>query len=144
MPCRHLLLLAATLLLLRGFRGQELEARAFLVTPARSNALTITYEYAAGGALFGVSLSIWSVQFYLVRIVRRRAWVAFDLNGYCGGRPTVNGTEHLDLERNSRVGGALGYLSGHHRAVKASVSRRAYTTIDEKFTPASMGYEHFG
>ena len=86
MPYRHLLLLAATLLLSRGLRGQELDPCAYLVTPARSNALTITYESAAGDALFGVSLPIWSVQFYLVRIVRRRAWVSFDQNGYCGDR----------------------------------------------------------
>ena len=86
---------------------------------------------------------IWSVQFHLIRILRRRAWVAFDANGYYGGRTTVNGTERLDLQKNSRVGGTFGYILNRHQALKVSVNMGAYTVIGQKFTTVSIGYQYF-
>jgi len=86
---------------------------------------------------------IWSVQFHLVRLLRRRAWIAFDANGYFGGRTAVNGTEQLNFQKNSRVGGTLGYLLSRHQALKVSVNTGAYTTIGEDFTSIGIAYQYF-
>lgn len=86
---------------------------------------------------------IWSVQFHLVRTIRRAAWVALDANGYYGGRTTVNGTEKVDLQKNSRVGGTVGYIISRHQALKVSVSTGAYTTVGQDFTSVSIAYQYF-
>ena len=86
---------------------------------------------------------IWSGQFHLVRVMRRKAWVAFDANGYLGGRTTVNGNQQDDLQKNSRIGGTFGYVLGRHQALKASVHTGAYTTIGANFTAVSIFYQYF-
>ena len=85
---------------------------------------------------------ILSMQFHLVRVLHRRAWVAFDANGYLGGRTNVGGTEMNDFQENSRVGGSLGYFFNRHQSLKMSVSAGAYTTIGGDFKTASVGYQY--
>ncbi|MEJ2009892.1 MAG: transporter, partial [Acidobacteriota bacterium] len=85
---------------------------------------------------------IWSVQFHLIRILRRRAWIAFDSNGYFGGRTTTNGTVQLNFQENSRLGGTLAYRQSRHQVLKVSVNAGAYTTIGEDFTSVGIVYQY--
>jgi hypothetical protein len=69
-------------------------------------------------------------------------WLAGDANFYAGGRTTVGGVESLDLQRNSRIGATFSKAFTRHHAVRASVSRGAYTTVGADFTSIAVGYNY--
>ena len=69
-------------------------------------------------------------------------WLAGDANFYAGGRTTVGGVESLDLQRNSRIGATFSKAFTRHHAVRASVSRGAYTTVGADFTSVAVGYNY--
>ena len=85
---------------------------------------------------------IGSLQFHLIRILQRKAWIAFDANGYYGGRTTIDGMERSDLQKNSRVGGTFGYVFNRHQSLKVCVTTASYTTIGEDYTSVSIGYQY--
>ena len=72
----------------------------------------------------------------------RSTWLAGDANFYTGGRTTIDGTQNLDLQRNSRVGATFSMGLGGGHAIRASVSRGAYTTIGADFTSIAAGYNY--
>jgi hypothetical protein len=50
--------------------------------------------------------------------------------------------QNLDLQRNSRVGATFSTGLGGGHAIRASVSRGAYTTIGADFTSIAVGYNY--
>jgi hypothetical protein len=85
---------------------------------------------------------IFAAQAHLTYKFQRNIWLAFDANYYTGGRTTVGGTRNLDLQKNSRVGATFSRGLGGGHAVRASVSRGAYTTIGADFTSVAVGYNY--
>jgi hypothetical protein len=83
-----------------------------------------------------------SVQGHLTYRFSRRVWIAGDANFYRGGRTTVDGVRHLDIQSNARVGWTFSWALDQHHALRASVSRGAYTTIGGDFTTIAVGYNY--
>jgi hypothetical protein len=83
-----------------------------------------------------------SAQAHLTYRFGPRVWLAGDANYYYGGRTTVDGEKHFDLQRNSRVGGTFSWAIDQHHAIRASVSFGAYTTIGGDFTSVAVGYNY--
>ena len=83
-----------------------------------------------------------SVQAHLTYRFGPRVWLAGDANFYGGGRTTVDSVRHLDLQRNARVGWTFSWALDQHHALRASVSRGAYTTIGGDFTSVAVGYNY--
>ncbi len=81
-----------------------------------------------------------ATQFHFTRRFSNAMWLAADANFYRGGRTTVGGTQNLDLQKNSRVGATFSKGLGGGHAIRASVSRGAYTTIGADFTSIAAGY----
>jgi Putative MetA-pathway of phenol degradation len=72
----------------------------------------------------------------------RSMWLAADANYYTGGQTTIDGRQNLDLQHNSRVGATFSTALDRHQAIRASVSRGAYTTIGADFTSVAVSYSY--
>ena len=83
-----------------------------------------------------------AAQFHLTHRFTPAMWLAADANFYYGGRTTVNGAINVDLQRNSRVGATFSKGIDRHQAIRASVSRGAYTTIGADFISVAVGYNY--
>jgi len=81
-----------------------------------------------------------SLQFHLDYQINSRLQASGNVNFYTGGRTTVNGTENLDLQRNSRVGLTIKQSLTGGRAVRYAISRGAYTTIGADFVALSFSF----
>src|SRR5262245_46182057 len=58
-----------------------------------------------------------SVQGHLTYRFNRRVWLAGDANFYRGGRTTVDGVAHLDIQSNARVGWTFSWALNQHHAL---------------------------
>ena len=70
-------------------------------------------------------------------------WLAGDANYFRGGRTTIGGRQNFDLQSNSRDRRhvfASAAIDAH--AIRASVSRGAYTTIGANFTSLGLSYNY--
>jgi hypothetical protein len=83
-----------------------------------------------------------ATQVHLTYRFKRSMWLAADANYFTGGRTTIGGKQSLDLQRNSRVGATFSQAFGRGHAIRASVSRGAYTTIGADFTSIAVGYNY--
>ena len=83
-----------------------------------------------------------SAQAHLTFRFGPRVWLAGDANFYRGGRTTVEGVRHIDLQRNSRIGTTFSWALSQPHSLRASVSRGAYTTIGADFTSVAVGYNY--
>ena len=83
-----------------------------------------------------------ALQFHLTYKFKRTMWLAGDANYYTGGTTTIDGTQNLDFQRNSRVGATFSTALDNRQAIRASVSRGAYTTIGAAFTSLAVGYNY--
>jgi hypothetical protein len=81
-------------------------------------------------------------QVHLTYRFRPSVWLAADANFYTGGRTTVDGRANFDLQRNSRIGATFSAALDRRQAIRASVSRGAYTTIGADFTSVAVGYSY--
>jgi hypothetical protein len=86
--------------------------------------------------------AIASVQGHVTYRFSPRVWLAGDANFYRGGQTTVDGVRHLDIQRNARIGWTFSWALDQHHALRASVSRGAYTTIGGDFTSVAVGYNY--
>lgn len=82
-----------------------------------------------------------SLQFHVNYVVKPRLQLSGNMNFYAGGRTTVNGTENLDLQKNSRVGLTVKQLLSGSRALRYAISRGAYTTIGADFLALSFSFQ---
>ena len=83
-----------------------------------------------------------ATQFHLTYRYKPGAWIAADANYYTGGRTTIGGKQNLDLQKNSRIGMTYSRALNRNHAIRASVSRGAYTTIGADFTSIAVGYNY--
>jgi Putative MetA-pathway of phenol degradation len=83
-----------------------------------------------------------AAQAHLTFKFKRSMWLAADANFFTGGRTTIGGAPNLDLQRNSRIGATFSSALGRHQAIRAAVSRGAYTTIGADFTSIAVGYNY--
>ena len=81
-----------------------------------------------------------SLQFHLDYQINPRLQASGNVNFYTGGRTTVNGTENLDLQKNSRVGLTVKQSLTGGRVLRYAISRGAYTTIGADFTALSFSF----
>jgi hypothetical protein len=84
--------------------------------------------------------AIIATQFHLTYKFRQNMWLAADANFYRGGRTTIDGTQNLDLQRNSRIGATFSKGLTRRQAIRVSVSEGAFTTIGAAFTSVAVGY----
>jgi len=85
---------------------------------------------------------IFAAQGHLTYKFQRNTWLAFDANYYTGGRTTIAGKQNIDLQKNSRVGATFSRGLGGGHAIRASLSRGAFTTIGADFTSIAVGYNY--
>ena len=85
---------------------------------------------------------IFASQGHVTYRFKRSMWLAGDVNFFTGGRTTIGGKLNLDLQRNSRFGATFSQAFRGGHAIRASVSRGAYTTIGAAFTSISVGYNY--
>lgn len=83
-----------------------------------------------------------ATQFHLTHRFTPGMWLSANANFYVGGRTTVDGLPNLDLQRNSRVGATFSKALRPGHAIRASISRGAYTTIGADFTAIAVGYNY--
>ena len=83
-----------------------------------------------------------ATQVHFTRRFTPSMWLAADANFYTGGRTTVDGNANVDLQKNSRIGATFSRGLGGGHAIRASVSRGAYTTIGADFTSIAVGYNY--
>ena len=83
-----------------------------------------------------------AAQFHVTFKFKRTMWLAGDANYFTGGRTTIGGKANLDLQRNSRIGATFSSAISRRQAIRASVSRGAYTTIGADFTSIAVGYNY--
>ena len=85
---------------------------------------------------------ITAMQAHLTFKFKRSMWLAADANFFTGGQTTIGGAQNLDFQRNSRIGATFSSALGRHQAIRAAVSRGAYTTIGADFTSIAVGYNY--
>ena len=85
---------------------------------------------------------IGAVQAHLTYRFKRTIWLAGDANYFTGGRTTIGGKQNLDFQKNSRVGATFSAAIDRHQAIRASVSKGAYTTIGADFWSIAVGYNY--
>ena len=83
-----------------------------------------------------------ATQFHVTHRFTPAMWLSANANFYTGGRTTVDGLPNLDLQRNSRVGATFSRGLGRGHALRASISRGAYTTVGADFTAIAVGYNY--
>jgi hypothetical protein len=82
-----------------------------------------------------------SLQFHVGYQLKPRLQASGNMNFYAGGRTTINGTENLDLQKNSRVGLTVRQLLSGGRTLRYAISRGAYTTIGADFVALSFSFQ---
>jgi len=111
-----------------------------------------TFEAYAGVWLFADNSSflvnktrsqkpIGSAQLHLTYTIKPRMWLAFNVNGYAGGRTSVDGIENDDLQQNSRVGATFALPLSRRQSLKIGYSRGAIATIGGKFDAIALTYQ---
>jgi len=85
---------------------------------------------------------ILATQFHVTHRFTPQMWLSGNANFYVGGRTRVDGLPNLDLQRNSRIGATFSKALRRGHALRASISRGAYTTIGADFTAIAVGYNY--
>jgi hypothetical protein len=83
-----------------------------------------------------------NTQFHLSYNLTPRAWAAFDVNFFSGGRTIVDGGPNNDVQHTSRLGGTLSVPLSRRQSMKVAYSFGAYTTIGGDFRTLSVGYQY--
>jgi len=83
-----------------------------------------------------------ATQVHVTYRFKRSMWLAADANYFTGGQTTIDGTQNLDLQRNSRIGATFSSALDRHQAIRMSVSEGAYTTIGADFILVAVGYNY--
>jgi hypothetical protein len=112
------------------------------VLEAMAGAWLFTDNPDFGGGRTRTQDPVVSTQVHLTYRFKPSVWLAADANYFTGGQTTVGGTQNLDFQRNSRIGATFSAALNRHHAIRASVSRGAYTTIGADFTSIAVGYNY--
>jgi hypothetical protein len=82
-----------------------------------------------------------ATQAHLLYTFRPGLWLAGDGNFWSGGRPTTNGVEGSEQQKNSRAGATLAVPMRRHQ-VRISYSFGAFTTIGGDFQSVGVSYSY--
>jgi hypothetical protein len=82
-----------------------------------------------------------SAEIHLVRRIRRSFWASVDLNGFIGGRTTVDGELKDNRQENSRVGLTLAFPAVERYVVKLAWSTGLTTEIGGDFDAAVIAVQ---
>jgi hypothetical protein len=80
-------------------------------------------------------------QWHVSYTARPRLWLAFDATWYSGGTSKVNGIDKADLQRNSRIGGAISVPLGRRQSIKGAFSTGATTRIGGDFNTFGVTWQ---
>ena len=80
------------------------------------------------------------LQGHLTYRFTRVMWLAADGNYFRGGTTTIGGKQNIDFQNNSRIGATFSKSLARGHAMRASLSRGAFTTIGARFTSLAVGY----
>ena len=80
------------------------------------------------------------LQGHLTYRFTRVMWLAADGNYFRGGTTTIGGKQNIDFQNNSRIGATFSKSLTRGHAIRASLSRGAFTTIGARFTSLAVGY----
>lgn len=84
---------------------------------------------------------IYSVQLHVIKRFAPGFWGSLNLNGYRGGRSTVNGRELDDLQRDSKAGVTLVFPFAGKHAVKVGYAFGSVNDSDETFNIYQLSYQ---
>jgi len=112
------------------------------VVEAMAGAWFFTHNTNFAGGQTRTQDPVVATQLHLTYKFKRTMWLAADANFFTGGRTTVGGTKNFDLQRNSRIGATFSAAFDRRHAIRAAVSRGAYTTIGADFTSVALGYNY--
>ena len=83
---------------------------------------------------------IMATELNLVRRFKPGFWVALDLNYFTGGHTIIGGKLNADMQRNSRIGGAVVYPFYGRHSLKASFSMGMVTKSGNDFKTIMLTY----
>ena len=83
---------------------------------------------------------LFSAELHLVRELGRGLWTSVDLNGFYGGRTTVDGSESDNRQQNSRIGLTFVYPFAKRHALKVAISTGLTTRSGGDFDTAILAY----
>ena len=84
---------------------------------------------------------IGSIQAHFSYNFPNRMWLALDANFFTGGRTAIDGTDNIDLQRNSRIGLTLSLPLGGPHSLKLSGQTGAYTSLGGDFDLLQVTYQ---
>lgn len=84
---------------------------------------------------------LWSTQAHLVRVFRRRHWMAFDFTYFQGGAAEVDGRPATTYQANTRMGATYGYLLSRRQAIRFSWFSGVTTRIGSNITSIGLAYQ---
>lgn len=76
---------------------------------------------------------IFAAEVHLVKRIRPGFWASLEANYFAGGRQTIGGNEHSDVQRNSRIGGPVVFPFAGRHAIKIGFSRGWVTDFGNDF-----------
>jgi len=76
---------------------------------------------------------IFAAEVHLVKRIRPGFWASLEANYFAGGRQTIGGNEHSDVQRNSRIGGTVVFPFAGRHAIKIGFSRGWVTDFGNDF-----------
>lgn len=84
---------------------------------------------------------IFAAQVHVVKRFKPGFWASLDVNYFTGGQQTIGGSEHIDWQQNSRIGGTIvvPFLGRH--AIKVGYSFGAYTKFGNDFDQFLLSYQ---
>lgn len=84
---------------------------------------------------------IFALQAHLVRRFKAGFWAALNINYFTGGQQTIGGSELIDWQHNSRIGGTIVIPFLKRHAIKAGYSIGAYTKYGNDFNQFLLSYQ---
>ena len=83
---------------------------------------------------------IYSAEVHLVRRIEPGRWASLEANFFRGGRTTVDGQPHDDLQRNSNFGGTFVWTFKGRHAVKIGLNTALFTESGGDYVTALISY----
>jgi len=82
-----------------------------------------------------------ALQTHLVRRFKAGFWASLDVNYFTGGKQTIGGSELIDWQHNSRIGGTVVVPFLKRHAIKVGYSFGAYTKFGNDFNQFQLSYQ---
>jgi len=82
-----------------------------------------------------------AAQLHLIGRFKAGFWGSLDVNYFSGGQQTIGGSEHVDWQQNSRIGGTIVVPFLKRHAIKVGYSFGAYTKFGNDFDQFLLSYQ---